>query len=177
MNNEHTYAKITKDHTNLYYKVIITKTGTTTFGNKENEWEIPFVFRSAEIAKDFISILPDKIKNVDITEYKCGICHLCKSIYKTYKLTIGEFNVYIRWQGTRRISSGFISDRVTLTPIENVVQSFVTEIKPTDSRGYDVKWNHNYEYEKLTDLINRLKKEKTDLESQKEEYVFELVQQ
>ena len=177
MSNEHTYVKIVKDTDNLYYKITITKTGVGIFGRKEEAQEIPFVFRSAELAKDFVTMLPDVIEKATTNTYRCNFCHLCKASYETYKLTVGEYEVYIRWQGTRRNSGGFLSDRSTIIPIANVVQSFVTEIKPTDSRGYDVKWNREYEYEKLTDLINRLKKDKSDLESQKEEYNFELVQQ
>ena len=176
MTNEHTYVKIVKDSDNLYYKITITKTGTGIFGSKEEVQEIPFVFRSAELAKDFVTMLPDVIEKVTTNAYRCNVCHLCKASYETYKLTVGEYEVYIRWQGTRRNEGGFLSDKRTLVPIANVVKSFVTNIRPSDYRGYDVTYD-GYEYEKLTDLINKLRKDKSDLESQKEEYNFELVQQ
>ena len=175
MNNEHTYVKITKDVDNGYYKAVITKTGIGIFGSKENVQEIPFVFKSADIAKDFVSILPDIIEKTTINSYRCNFCHLCKSSYETYKLTIGEYEVYIKWENARRYEGGFLSDRIAIKTTNNIIKSFVTNIKPTDSRGYDI--TNDYEYEKLTDLINRLKKDKSDLESQKEEYNFELVQQ
>ena len=103
--NEHTYATITKLDNSELYKVVIKRTWDTDgiFGVKSHEdiEEIPFIFTSNEVAKDFVSILPDKIEKTSIKSYLCETCHLCYVSYETYKLTIGNFEVYVKWNANK----------------------------------------------------------------------------
>lgn len=179
MTNKHTYANISKDLDTGWYKVTITNTydDVTLFGSAKeykDANELPFVFKSADIAKDFISILPDNIELVNIKEYRCEHCHLCFGSYETYKLSIGDFEVYIKWQSHDHIDKGLFVDKNYMKTTNHVVDGFTTSIKPTSYRGYDVC--NSTLYSNLTELINKLKAERNYIDSQKEEYNFELVQ-
>lgn len=179
MNNKHTYAKISKDINNNYYKVIITNTFETNgwFGavkEHKDEYEIPFVFKTADIAKDFVSMLPDSIEEVTIKQYRCEHCHLCYASYKTYKLTIGEFKIYIQWNDTTQESSGFLTDKVHIKPKTNVVKYFTTYIRPNSYQG---GFHTEQSAEFLTNVVGWLKDAKREKDALHEEYNFELVQQ
>ena len=122
--NEHIYATIKKLDNYELYKVVIKRTWNTNgiFGVKSYEdiEEIPFVFLSDEIAKDFVSVLPDKIEKISIKKYACEICHLCYVSYETYKLIIGNFEVYVKWNWTNRHrDDGIITTRTFLKPNKN----------------------------------------------------------
>lgn len=177
--NKHTYAKIVKDINSNHYKVIITntfETGKWFGGIKEHkdEYEIPFVFKTAAIAKDFVSILPDAIEKVSIKQYRCEHCHLCYASYKTYKLTIGEFIVYVQWDDVAQEEAGFLTDKVYITPRKNVVKYFTTKIRPNSYQG-GVYTDQSAEF--LTNVVKWLKDAKCQRDALREEYNFELVQQ
>ena len=68
--NEHTYVTIKKLNNSELCKVVIKRTWDTDdiLGIKSHEdiEEIPFIFLSDKIAKDFVSVLPDKIEKTSI---------------------------------------------------------------------------------------------------------------
>ena len=138
--NNHKYAKILKDSNSSFYKVIITntyETGGLFGGIKEHkeEYEIPFVFKTSEIAKDFVSMLPDSIEEFNIKMHRCEHCHLCYASYKTYKLTIGDFTIYVQWDEVEQEEKGFLTDKVFINSKNNVVKNL---------EYCDAKYNSNY---------------------------------
>ena len=108
MSDKHTYVKIARSDNGYGYEVTITKTGISNgiFGSKNiNEAQkVPFIFKTLEIAKDFVSVLPDVIEKINIKAYRCQVCHLCFASYETYKLIIGNYEAYIKWDETNNIS-------------------------------------------------------------------------
>lgn len=179
--NEHIYATIKKLDNSELCKVIIKRTWDTDgiFGTKTHEdiEEIPFIFTSNEVAKDFVSVLPDKIEKTTIKRYECETCHLCYVSYETYKLIIGNHEVYIKWNWTTRHRNvGFlISTRTFLKPNKNepVVESFMLNGTP---QKYTNEIITTGEYKKLSELINYLKdKENKKIENNNEQ-TFELIQ-
>jgi len=174
--NEHTYATIKKLDNYELYKVVIKRTWDTNgiFGIKSHEdiEEIPFVFLSDEIAKDFVSVLPDKIEKTSIKKYECEICHLCYVSYETYKLIIGNFEVYVKWNWTNRHRDGFLTTQTFLKPNkkEPVAESFM--LKGTPQR-YTNGIITTGEYKKLSELISYLK-DKEKIENSNEQ-TFELI--
>lgn len=178
--NEHTYATIKKLDNYELYKVVIKRTWDTDgiFGKKSYEelQEIPFIFLSDEIAKDFVSVLPDKIEKTTIKKYDCEICHLCYAAYETYKLIIGNFEVYVKWNWTnRRSDDDFIGTRIFLKPNKNepIVESFMLNGTP---EKYINRINTTGEYEKLSELINYLKDNEDKKIENNNEQTFELIQ-
>ena len=175
--NEHTYATIKKLDNYELYKVVIKRTWDTNgiFGIKSHEdiEEIPFVFLSDEIAKDFVSVLPDKIEKTSIKRYECEICHLCYVSYETYKLIIGNFEVYVKWNWINRDRDyGFIRTRTFLKPNkkEPVVESFMLNGTPERYTNGIITTG---EYKKLSELINYLKDKEDNKNSN--EQTFELI--
>ena len=172
--NEHTYVTIKRLHNQELYKVTIKRTWDTDgiFGVKTHEEleEIPFIFTSNEVAKDFVSVLPDKIEKTTIKRYECETCHLCYSSYETYKLIIGNFEVYVKWNWATRHRAGIFTTRTFLKPNKNepVVESFM--LNGTLNK-YSNAILTTGEYEKLSELINYLK----DKENSNEQ-TFELIQ-
>ena len=181
--NEHTYATIKKLDNYELYKVVIKRTWDTdgVFGIKSHEdiKEIPFIFLTDEIAKDFISVLPDKIEKTSIKRYECEICHLCYVSYETYKLIIGNFEVYVKWQWTNRHRGGVFTTRSFLKPVKTpVVESFILDGTPDRYTNGIISTKE--EYKKLSELINYLKdKEDKKIKNnnkQSFEQTFELIQ-
>lgn len=176
--NEHTYATIKRLHNQELYKVTIKQTWDTDgiFGTKthENIEEIPFIFTSNEVAKDFVSVLPDKIEKASIKRYECEPCHLCYVSYETYKLIIGNFEVYVKWTWVHQ-NAGIILTQTILKPVENepIVESFMLNGTP---ERYTNEIITTGEYKKLSELINYLKdKEDKKIENNNEQ-TFELIQ-
>ena len=174
--NEHTYATIKKLDNYELYKVVIKRTWDDNgiFGAKSHEdiEEIPFVFLSDEIAKDFVSVLPDKIEKTSIKRYECEICHLCYVSYETYKLIIGNFEVYVKWRWTNRHRDGIFTTKYFLQPNKNepIVESFILNGTPEKYANEIITTG---ECKKLSELINYLK----DKEDKKisNEQTFELI--
>lgn len=178
--NNHKYAKILKDSNSSFYKVIITntyETGGLFGGIKEHkeEYEIPFVFKTSEIAKDFVSMLPDSIEEFNIKMHRCEHCHLCYASYKTYKLTIGDFTIYVQWDEVEQEEKGFLTDKVFINSKNNVVKNFVDYIRPYTYQGGVYTGSNRSDF--LTDIVKMLKKAKSEKDALREEYNFELVQQ
>jgi hypothetical protein len=178
--NEHTYATIKKLDNYELYKVVIKRTWDTNgiFGKKSHEelQEIPFIFLSDEIAKDFVSVLPDKIEKTAIKKYECEICHLCYAAYETYKLTIGNFEVYVKWNWTNRyVNDDFIGTRTFLKPNkkEPIVESFMLNGTP---ERYTNGIITTREYKKLSELIKYLKDNEDKKIENNNEQTFELIQ-
>lgn len=179
--NEHTYATIKRLHNQELYKVTIKRTWDTNglFGVKTHEdiEEIPFIFTSDEVAKDFISVLPDKFEKASIKRYFCDTCHLCYSSYETYKLNIGNHEAYIKWNQTTEDKEGFFTTKYFLQPNKNepVVESFMVDVSFEEDKN---KIKAICEYKKLSELINYLKdKEKEDKKIENNnEQTFELIQ-
>ena len=144
------------------------------FGVKSHEdtEEIPFIFLSDEIAKDFISVLPDKIEKTPIKRYECATCHLCYVSYETYKLIIGNFEVYVKWNWTNRHrDDGLIRTRIFLKPNKTpVVESFMLNGTPERFTNTILTTG---EYKKLSELINYLK-DKEKIKNSNEQ-TFELI--
>ena len=173
--NEHTYATIKKLDNSELYKVVIKRTWDTDgiFGIKTHEElkEIPFIFLSDEIAKDFISFLPDKIEKTIIKRYECETCHLCYVAYETYKLIIGNFEVYIKWNWVHRHSAGFFTTRTFLKPNKTpIAESFMLNGMPERYTNGIITTG---EYKKLSELINYLKDKEDNKNSN--EQTFELI--
>ncbi len=173
--NEHTYVTIKKLDNSELCKVVIKRTWDTNgiFGVKSHEdiEEIPFVFLSDEIAKDFVSVLPDKIEKASIKRYECEVCHLCYVSYETYKLIIGNFEVYVKWNWTNRKIRNTFTSRTFLKPNKTpVVESFMLNGTPERYTNGIITTG---EYKKLSELINYLK----DKEDKKisNEQTFELI--
>ena len=176
--NEHKYAKITRD-CNGYYEVAITLSYDTAFGHKEDIEKLPFRFRSAEIAKDFVSILPDNIEKTDIKKGCCRNCPICYVKYKTYKLTLGKYNVYVKWEDIEPTRFDFMNGQIIWHTRNNIVKSFVSQVTITKFQKLNYSNDtHNIvfgtECEKLSDLIEKIK-DKNDIDP--EEYTFELIEQ
>ena len=176
--NEHTYATIKKLDNYELYKVVIKRTWDTNgiFGVKAHEdlKEIPFIFLSDEIAKDFVSVLPDKIEKTSIKRYECEICHLCYVSYETYKLIIGNFEVYVKWNWTNRDKDEFFTTKIFLRPNkkEPVVESFMLNGTP---ERYTNEIITTGEYKKLSELINYLKDKEDNKIKNSNEQTFELI--
>lgn len=174
--NEHTYATIKKLDNSELCKVVIKRTWDVDgiFGVKTHEdiEEIPFIFLSDEIAKDFISVLPDKIEKTTIKRYECETCHLCYVSYETYKLIIGKFEVYVKWNWTNRHRTGVFTTRTFLKPNKTpVVESFMLNGTPQKFTNEIITTG---EYKKLSELINYLKDKEVNKNSN--EQTFELIQ-
>lgn len=177
--NEHTYATIKRLHNQELYKVTIKRTWDTDgiFGVKSHEdiEEIPFIFTSNEVAKDFVSVLPDKIEKYSVKRYICDPCHLCYSSYETYKLTVGNHEAYIKWNQITEDRDGFFTTRYFLLPNKNepTIESFVLDAFLDE---YSNKIKGTCEHKKLSELINYLKdKEDKKIENNNEQ-TFELIQ-
>ena len=172
--NEHTYATIKKLDNLELYKVVIKRTwdidGIFVVKSHEEIKEIPFIFLSDEIAKDFISVLPDKIEKTTIKSYECETCHLCHVSYETYKLFIGNYEAYVKWNWVNRHSTGVFTTRTLLKPNKTpVVESFMLKGTPEKYTNGIITTG---EYKKLSELINYLK----DKENKKiNEQTFELI--
>lgn len=173
--NQHTYAKIIKDENCYLYDVIITKTYDENGKHHEKSEKLPFSFKSLDIAKDFITVLPDKIEKVSNKLYRCDHCHLCFTSYDTYKLTVGNFVAYIKWSDTETHNLGFIVARWHMQSSNNVVEGFVNNIKPRSWGGFTAE--DDMEFAALSHLIDDLKEHMRFQNKEREEYNFELIQQ
>lgn len=187
--NEHTYATIKKLDNSELCKVVIKRTWDTDgiFGvkNHEDVEEIPFIFTSNEVAKDFVSVLPDKIEKTTIKGYECEPIYFLSYVsYETYKLIIGNFEVYVKWNWVNRhIYDGLLIKRTLLKPNKiPVVESFMLNVKSFKLKlnGMPEKYTNEIittgEHKKLSELINYLKdKENKKIENNNEQ-TFELIQ-
>ena len=187
--NEHTYAIIKRLHNQELYKVAIKRTWDTDwlFGIKTHEdiEEIPFIFTSNEVAKDFVSVLPDEIKKTTIKGYDCETSYFLSYVsYETYKLIIGNFEVYVKWNCVNRHrDDGLLIKRTFLKPNKiSVVESFMLNVKSFKLKlnGTPQKYTNEIittgEYKKLSELINYIKdKEDKKIENNNEQ-TFELIQ-
>lgn len=175
MENLRTFAKIVKNENDNYYKVMIISSYDTIFGHKEQTKNLPFEFNSLEVAKDFVSMLPEKMEEVTVKKHTCDVCHLCWMGYTTYKLQVGNYEVYIKWEANSLKASKkdeFVQ-RTKYYPERMLVRGFVSNIIiPKKIYGYsDIDFDN--EYAKLTDLIKFL--DAGTEEKRNNEHIFELV--
>lgn len=176
--NEHTFAKISRD-CNGYYEVTIIRSYDTILGHKDDIEKLPFRFKNADIAKDFVSMLPDSIEKVGIKKGCCDICKICYVKYKTYKLTVGQYEVFVKWDEIKPTVFDFMNSQIIWNTKNNIVKSFTPSIEITKFRNPEYSSDTSNikfgtEREKLSDLIELLKSK--DI-SDKEEYTFELIKQ
>lgn len=139
-----------------YYKVsFITTYDITIFGlyitTKTKTYEVPFWFRSLDIAKDFCEINP-KIEHTYIVN---GDDDSRKVYYETYRLEVNEQKFYIKWTDwSIKIDDSYNYSFELHT--NRVVDKFVSWISLTN-------WMHtfsldnvyfNNEYSKLSELVS-----------------------
>ena len=107
--------------------------------------------------------------------HRCEHCHLCYASYKTYKLTIGDFTIYVQWDEVEQEEKGFLTDKVFINSKNNVVKNFVDCVRPYTYQGGVYTGTNRSDF--LTDIVKMLKKAKSEKDALREEYNFELVQQ
>lgn len=174
MENIHTYAKITKDETHPWYYVLTYK--QTEYSNELIDVkQIPFVFQSIDVAKDFVSVLPDKIEEFEVKDYDCDICHLCYKSYKTYKLTIGNIIAYIRWEDTTYKTTDFFGTRKHIKTTNNLVKDFVYGVNNSVGSYGNLYGDHSSYM--LSEILAYVKAKEDAKKKNQEEYTFELVKQ
>lgn len=128
--------------------------------------------------------MPDKIEKTTIKGYELETCYFLSYVsYETYKLIIGNFEVYVKWNWVNRHrDEGLLIKRTFLKPNKiPVVESFMLNVKSFKLNGiipekYTNEIITTGEYKKLSELINYLKdKEDKKIENNNEQ-TFELIQ-
>jgi len=133
----HTYVNISSIITSLKekaYKITLTCTYKyKLFGKiieKEKVEEIPFYFKTLDIAKDYCMILPryEKCTKKNVLFHDIACIDISK--YETYKVILDDNReLYIKWNHTNQhIIKGMISKKESFT-MDNVVDGFSTEVE------------------------------------------------
>jgi len=141
--------------------------------SKNCEEEIPFLFRSLDSAKDYVSICP-QYKNVCIcnNDYSSGV------EYQTYKLSIGENEIgYIEWVDSC-IHKSEEGCYISFT-IDNDFPIIYKFVKNINIDSWENTWHvSDIDFDSRCDLISSLVKYKgNDKEKILEEYRYNLVQE
>ena len=120
--------------------------------------------------------MPDKIEKTTIKGYEWETSYFLSYVsYETYKLIIGNFEVYVKWNLVNRHRNNGILTRTFLQPNKNepVVESFMLNGTP---EKYTNEINTTGEYKKLSELINYLKDNEDKNIKNINEQTFELIQ-
>lgn len=182
---KHIYVNIVRSEGADYYRVILTKTCdiiafNTVIKHDETIEEIPFYFKSLDMAKDFCNMLPNKITKKVLKRNIEGRHNSYVRTYTTYELTCcNNKKAYIYWDKVKILKNASYATKVDVISETNVVNYFVPSISlydTEDSNSSGAYYPYNENYEKLTDLINYLNKD-TRFSKNEEEYKFELIAQ
>ena len=161
----------------IVYKVFLTvQKDSYVFGkiisSKIYEEEVPFLFKTLDTAKDYVSICPE-IKKIDIRNVECDT----SVTYKTYELSLNKNIIgYIEWNANcvhkhdnRCHITFYVDDEFP------IVYKFAKNINPS---YWENTWSvsnikFDFDYELLTELVKKYNNEETVLE----EYKYSLVQE
>ena len=161
---------------NKLYKVTIRNTyKLQIFGNvydKIKEEELPFLFKTIDIAKDFASILPSKIEKYKAKYSMCKGCPIgCGSkTYETYELTIGDYKAYVKWD-KNDIQYRSLGSRRKYVSEHGIVDVFMDDITVCS----DGKPCGSTQFEKLSELVQYIDSKKNE-NRYNEIYDYELVE-
>lgn len=154
--NIKTYVDIEEVSYNRRYKVSFITTYDITFlgqyiKTKTEIDEVPFLFNSLDIAKDFCEVNPE-IKHMYVVNSED---ESRKVYYETYRLEVNKQKFYIKWEECSIKIDDSYNYSFDLRP-DKIVNAFVSWIGLND-------WMHTYglnnvyfsnEFSKLSELVN-----------------------
>lgn len=175
--NKKTYVDIEEISYNRRYRVSFITTYDVTFlgkyiKSKTETSEVPFLFNSLDVAKDFCEVNP-KICHTYMVE---GDSDERRVFYETYQLVVNNRKYYVRWEDYSIKTDDSYNMSFDILP-HPVVNSFVDDvILPSWMHTYGLQSvDFHNEREKLSELVS-MHTYNTNVANKNKHWKFELVE-